>query len=221
MPGCGSTRPSRHRCGPSSVVIVAQARGKWLTRPSGGVNNTGACPRTSMVAVRPRKSIAVACGKPLLPNVSRAVTACSSISGRFDYCGYPTPIGGVVGQRGLEVVECDCRHVRSGQQLVHPHVSLVRVQAEPYPAADTLTQVGEVEVPALVPQRVIGRCMRAFIVGRGGERLGASVQQCWQCRCSACPGASVVSDPVAVAEAFQLLYVRADHNASAHRGEML
>ena len=35
------------------------------------------------------------------------------------------------------------------------------VQPQPYPAADTLTRVGEVEVPALVPQRFVGRGMRA------------------------------------------------------------
>ena len=45
-----STQPTPVRL--SSVVTVAHAREKWLIRPSGEVNSTGACPRMSMVAVR-------------------------------------------------------------------------------------------------------------------------------------------------------------------------
>ena len=44
-----SSQPTPVR--PSAVVTVAQARGNWLTRPSGDVSSTGAWPRMSTVAV--------------------------------------------------------------------------------------------------------------------------------------------------------------------------
>ena len=80
----------------------------------------------------------------------------------------------IVGQHGLEVVERDGRHVGTAQQRIDPCGALVRIEPQPYPATETLLRVGEVEVPAFVPQRLVGRRVRALVPGRRRERLGGN-----------------------------------------------
>jgi hypothetical protein len=53
--------------------------------------------------------------------------------------------------------------VGAAEQGVDPGVSLVGNQPEPQPAAHVLAGIGEVEVPALAPQRLIGALVGVFV----------------------------------------------------------
>ena len=80
-------------------------------------------------------------------------------------------LGVVVRQGYLEVEHRDGRHAGTAQQHVDPRVPLVRDQPEPDPPTHLLVGVGEVEVPALAPQRFGAWRVAVLVVGAGPQRL--------------------------------------------------
>ena len=70
---------------------------------------------------------------------------------------------GIVRQWGLEIQQCHRWHAGSAHQRVDPGEVLVGNKPQPDPSADPLLGVGEVPVPALVPQRLVTGRVRRLI----------------------------------------------------------